>query len=175
MLNVILIFLFLCPAASQVNANMVWPELLLAGQIWTHSLILIVLSLLAEWPFIKKATHTTWFYSFILTCLANLVSMTIGMVGLVFFGIVISVLLDSFLGGTFSLGRQYIAGFSLAGLKTVFELGSLVFLSKFKPINSFCSRICFSKKNLRLFFMANFCSAVLTLLYLILDLGSFLK
>jgi hypothetical protein len=175
MLKFILIFVFLFPAASQVNANMIWPELLLAGEIWTHSLMLIVLSLLVEWPFVKKATHTTWFYSFNLTCLANLVSMTIGMVGLVFFGILVSWLLDGFLGGTFSLGRQYIAGFSLAGMNTVFELGSLVFLSQFKPLNSFCSRVYFSKKNVRLFFMANFCSAILTVVYLSLDLGAVLK
>ena len=98
MLNFILIFVFLFPAASLVNANMIWPELVLAGQIWTHSLMLIALSLLVEWPFVKKATNTTWFYSFNLTCWANLVSMTIGMVGLAFFGIFVSSLLDGFLG-----------------------------------------------------------------------------
>ena len=175
MLNFILIFVFLFPAASLVSANMIWPELVFATQIWKHSLMLITLSLLVEWPFVKRATNTTWFCSFNLTCWANLVSMTIGMVSLVFFGFFITFLLDDFLGGTFSLGRMYIAGFSLAGVNTVFELGSLVFLSKFKPINSFCSRVYFSKKNFWLFFMANFCSAILTLLYLNFDLGAVLK
>lgn len=173
MLNFILIFVFLFPAASLVNANMIWPEVVLAAQIWTHSLMLIALSLLVEWPFVKKATNTTWFYSFNLTCWANLVSMTIGMVFFAFFGMFLSSLLDGFLGRTFI--RVIIAGFSLAGVNTVFELGSLVFLSKYKPINSFCSRVYFSKKNFWLFFMANFCSAILTGIYLSFDLGRVLN
>lgn|GEM_PF-4576168 len=90
--------------------------------------MLIVLSLLAEGPFIKKVKHTIWFYSFIVTCLANLVSMThwndwFGVFWNRYFWVI-----RQFSGEMFSLGRQYIAEFSLAGLNTIFELGSLVFL-----------------------------------------------
>ncbi len=153
-------------AASRVQGNLIWPELVVVNHIMAHFLTLVVLSLLVEWPFVKKVTKTTLWCSGVLTCFANVVSMSIGQGVYVCWGLLSSVILDHILGGTFSVPRQVIAGISLATINAVLELAAVVLVSKIQWVNRFCSTVSFSVKNLKIFFLANFISALLTLGYI---------
>ncbi len=153
-------------AVSRVQGNLIWPELMVVNHIMAHFLTLVVLSLLVEWPFVKKVTKTTLWYSGVLTCFANAVSMSIGQVVYVCWGLLSSVILDHILGGTFSVPRQVIAGISLATINALLELAAVVLVSKNQGINRVCSKVSFSVKNFGIFFLANFISALLTLGYI---------
>jgi hypothetical protein len=121
---------------------------------------------LVEWPFVKKVTKTNLWCSGIFTCFANVISMSIGLVVYVCSGMLISWILNEILGGTFSAPRQVVAGIFLASMNTALELAAMVLVSKIQWVNRFSSKILFSVKNLRVFFLANFISAVLTLGYI---------